>query len=404
MDKNELPFWSIVFINPKMAELKNRTPLMEHLGHTVEDRIILPAAYVVTIAYAEKDASKIKEKLTEIAGMFEGEVLSDRIAEHEWENRFKLMVVKRMGPSLVPAEVIVPLNNLGEVMSEIERKVNQPIVKEGVIIHKGREGKPEAVILGFIPSDQRRFSYNFVFGLVLTIIKIAERHGGRAYSTGLYFTKKAEDVLGSNRLERLKKFKKEVDRKGIFNPKKVLSSGIIGSLMKIVSIFEPLIRPFGNAVITQVGERYKKAIRGIPPDVAWYAYSCSQCGYCVDECDQFYGRGWESQSPRGKWYWLREYMENKVDWDQKMVDTIIACTTCELCNQRCSASLPIEPSWMKLRGKLIHEDGKMTFPPFEMMAAALTKEGNIWAGYRKNRDAWFPEELREKHGPNKKGQ
>ena len=195
-----------------------------------------------------------------------------------------------------------------------------------------------------------------------------------------------------------------MDRKGIFNPKKVLSSGIIGSLMKIVSIFEPLIRPFGNAVITQVGERYKKAIRGIPPDVAWYAYSCSQCGYCVDECDQFYGRGWESQSPRGKWYWLREYMENKVDWDQKMVDTIIACTTCELCNQRCSASLPIEPSWMKLRGKLIHEDGKMTFPPFEMMAAALTKEGNIWAGYRKNRDAWFPEELREKHGPNKKGQ
>ncbi|MFH2011613.1 MAG: FAD-binding and (Fe-S)-binding domain-containing protein [Pseudomonadota bacterium] len=402
MNKSELPFWSVVFINPKMAELKNRTPLKEHLGHTAEDRTILPAAYVVTVAYAEKDASKIKEGLTEITKMFEGEILPDRVADHEWENRFKLMVVKRLGPSLVPAEVIVPLESLGEVMSEIERKVNQPIVKEGVIIHKGRDGKPEAVILGFIPSDQRKFSYNFVFGLVLTIIKIAEKHGGRAYSTGLYFTKKAKDVLGTGRVTKLKRFKKEVDKKGILNPGKVLSSGIMGLLMKVVSIFEPLIRPFGNAVITQVGERYKKGIRGIPPDVAWYAYSCSQCGYCVDECDQFYGRGWESQSPRGKWYWLREYMENKVNWDQKMVDTIIACTTCELCNQRCSASLPIEPSWMKLRGKLIHEDGNMTFPPFEMMAAALVKEGNIWAGYRKNRDEWFPEELKEKHGPDKK--
>ena len=57
---------------------------------------------------------------------------------------------------------------------------------------------------------------------------------------------------------------------------------------------------------------------------------------------------------------------------------------------------------MKLRGKLVHEDKQMTFPPFEMMAAALRSEGNIWAGYRKNRTDWFPEELKEKHGPGKK--
>ena len=84
-------------------------------------------------------------------------------------------------------------------------------------------------------------------------------------------------------------------------------------------------------------------MKDIPADVAWYAYGCSQCGYCVEECDQFYGRGWESQSPRGKWYWLREYMEGREKWDQFMVDTILVCTTCELCNLRCSASLPIEP-------------------------------------------------------------
>jgi Fe-S oxidoreductase len=82
-----------------------------------------------------------------------------------------------------------------------------------------------------------------------------------------------------------------------------------------------------------------------------------------------------------------------------MVDTILVCTTCELCNIRCSAALPIEPSWMKLRGQLIHEEKRMTFPPFEMMAAASLKEGDIWAGYRKDRAAWFPEDLKEKHGP-----
>jgi len=401
--KSDLPIWSLVFINPKMAELKNRAPLLEHYGHPVEERILLPSAYIMTLAFRKKDNHTVTEKLPELLSACQGEILSDRIAQHEWENRFKLMVVKRLGPSLVPAEVVIPLSSLGDVMSEIEQKINQPLVKEGVIIRKGKNGAPEVVILGFIPSDQRKFSYNLVFSLVLTLMKIAKKHGGRPYATGLYFSKKADEILGEERKEKLRTFKEEIDPKGIMNPGKVLGKGLAGTALSVASFFEPLARLFGNYVITQLGERFpRRSVRGIPSDVAWYAYSCSQCGYCIDECDQFYARGWESQSPRGKWYWLRQYMEGKERWNQFMVDTILVCTTCELCNLRCSSVLPIEPSWMKLRGKLIEEDKKMTFPPFEMMAQALRSEGNIWAGYRKDRFSWFPEDLKQKHGPDRK--
>lgn len=395
----DLPIWSVIFINPRMAEMKNRAPGLTHLGHPVEKKVILPAAYIATITFKETDRDKIVPKLPEILKKCQGEILKQEIAEHEWENRFKLMVVKRLGPSLVPAEVVVPLDKLGDVMEEIEDKINQPVVKEGVIIKKGRDGKPEAVILGFIPSDQRKFSYNFVFGLVLSILKIAEKYGGRPYSSGLYFTKKLNQIMGKERADALKKFKKKVDPRKILNPDKVFGGKAVGKVLGLAGIFESFIRPLGNTVVTKVGEHPEKPIKGIPPDVAWYAYACSQCGYCLDECDQFFGRGWESQSPRGKWYWLRQYMEGKVEWDQFMVDTMLVCTTCEFCNLRCSAALPIEPSWMKLRGKLVHEDKQMTFPPFEMMAAALRAEGNIWAGYRKDRSSWFPENLKDKHGP-----
>ena len=398
----KLPIWSLIFINPRMAELKNRAPLREHYGRPVEERVLLPAAYVLTLAFRKKDHDAVMGKLPQMLKLCEAEILNGRIARHEWKERFKIMVVKRLGPSLVPAEVVIPLSSLGDVMTEIEHKVHQPVVKEGVIIREGSKGKPEVVILGFIPSDQRKFNYNFVFSLALTIIKIAEKNGGRAYATGLYFAKKAPAVLGKERAGRLREYKSRVDPRSILNPGKVIGNGLMGAFMGLASTFEPLIRPFGNRVIPQIGELPDKPVRGIPADVAWYAYGCSQCGYCVEECDQFYGRGWESQSPRGKWYWLREYMEGREKWDQFMAHTILACTTCELCNVRCSASLPIEPAWMKLRGLLIDEKKMMTIPPFEMMAAATRKQGDIWAGYRKNRDDWFPQDLKEKHGPGHK--
>ncbi len=138
----------------------------------------------------------------------------------------------------------------------------------------------------------------------------------------------------------------------MLNPGKVLGSGLLSKPSwpgRYVRAADPALRqPRDQPRSASVPP---SRCRDIPADVAWYAYACSQCGYCVDECDQFYGRGWESQSPRGKWYWLREYMEGREKWDQVMVDTILVCTTCELCNLRCSASLPIEPSWMKLRGQ-----------------------------------------------------
>jgi Fe-S oxidoreductase/FAD/FMN-containing dehydrogenase len=397
----DLPIWSMVYINPRMAEMKNRSPLREHNGHPAEERVLLPAAYILTLAYRAADKAAVAAALPGLVGSVQGEILPQRIAEHEWEHRFQLMIVKRLGPSLVPSEVVVPLEHLGAVMEEIERKVDQPVVKEGVIVRHGAHGRPEAIILGFIPSDQRRFDYNLVFGLVLTIIDIAEKHGGRPYSTGMYFASRADAILGAERVEALRDFKRQVDPRGVLNPGKVIASGALGKALSLAGAFEPLIRPFGNRVIAKAVAKpdSSESVRGIPADVALYAYSCSQCGYCIDQCDQFYGRGWESQSPRGKWFWLRELIEGRETWSQEMVDTFITCTTCEICDTRCSAVLPIEPSWMKLRGRLIEDDKRMTLPPFEMMSAALRDQGDIWAGYRENRAAWFPEDLWDKHGP-----
>ena len=398
-----LPLWSVVFISPKMAELKNQAPVREHNGHLAEEHVQLPHADIVTLAFRAADALAVQTALPQLAAAHGAQILSDTIARHEWAQRFKLMTIKRLGPSLVPAEVIVPLAGLANTVDEFTRKVGQPLVKEGVLLRQGAGGAPEVVILGFIPADQRKFSYNFVFGLALTILKIAERHGGRPYATGIYFTGKVGQVLGRDRVGRLRAFKAAVDPAGILNPGKVLNGGLIGAALRVANWFEPLIRRFGNAVTTEIGERashagarhpgrYRMVRLRLLDSAATVSTSATSSTAAAGRARVRAANGsgcastWRA-APSGISTWLTPSCPAPR----------ASCATC-VARPLCRSS----QSWMKLRGQLIQEQRRMTFPPFEMMSAALVDQGNIWAGYRKNRSAWFPDELKAKHGPEHK--
>jgi Fe-S oxidoreductase/FAD/FMN-containing dehydrogenase len=388
----KLPLWSVSFINPTMADVHNNLPPHIEHGHAVEEqRPTLPKGYLAILAAPELRRAAVDARLPGLIHDAGGRPVDGEIVAHEWENRFNLMHGKRLGPSTAPSEVVVPLPALAAALEGIEQRIALPMLMEGMV----DAANDEVTLLGFILHDERKFGFNFAFGLALSVLKVAKQNGGRAYATGLYFTNEAERVLGAGRVRRLREFKAQVDPGGLLNPGKVVDGKpLLSAFMGTAGAFEPVVRLFGNAAKSPIGERINgNGKRGIPADVAWYAYACSQCGYCVDECDQYYGRGWESQTPRGKWYFLRQYMEGKVDWDQKMVDTILACTTCELCHVRCCEDLPIEPSWLKLRGGLVHDEGRMTFPPFEIMRQSMRKEHNIWASYRADRPKWMPPEV-----------
>jgi len=389
MSDGKLPFWSVSFINPTMAHIRNNLPPhLEHGKVVQEERPILPEAYLAVFAAPESRRSVLGAQLESLVHAAGGKMLADEIVQDEWNNRFNLMHGKRLGPSVAPAEVVVPLDRLEPVLEGIAARIKLPMLIEAMV----DAADNEVTLLGLILHDERKFTFNFAFGLALSVLRVAKENGGRAYTTGLFFPNEAESVLGTERLSHMREFKREIDPQGLFNPDKVLSgSPLLTGFMGLAGAFEPVVRLFGNAAKSSIGERLEaQGRRGIPDDVAWYAYACTQCGYCVDTCDQYYGRGWESQTPRGKWYFLRRYMEGKVDWEQKMVDSILACTTCELCDVRCCEDLPIEPSWLKLRGELIHDEDRLTFPPFEIMRQSLRKENNIWAGYRVDRPRWMP--------------
>ena len=304
--KARVPVWSVNFINPKMAALKNIVPPRHLHDEEHHDPPQIPEKYIAIFVYPESRAAEVEPALRE---QVNGDWLDDEIAAHEWEDRFNLMKVKRLGPSIIPTEVLIPLDKLAEGLSEIETAIKHDLVLEGMLVG-GADRPVETILLGFMPHDGRSFGFNIAYAASLSAVKIAKKHGGRGYTTGLYFAGEAERVLGGERLARLKAHKQRVDPHDIMNPGKVFLNGVgvtrrVSWLMGLAQTFEPLIRPFANLPRIQPGERIgERDVKGIPADVAWYAHSCSQCGFCVSDCAQFYGRGWESQSPRGKFYFL----------------------------------------------------------------------------------------------------
>ncbi|HML26716.1 MAG TPA: FAD-binding oxidoreductase, partial [Methanomethylovorans sp.] len=142
--ERKVALWSVSFINPEWAQMKNRAPPKTHYGEPVEEhRPELPNAYICNFAYpGSRDVSALKG-IIKVAG---GEILPDEIAKHETEEWFRSMKVKRLGPSFIPAEVIVPVSSIGKVFDEINKKIGLTVLVEGMVA-KG----DEAVLLCFMP-------------------------------------------------------------------------------------------------------------------------------------------------------------------------------------------------------------------------------------------------------------
>ncbi|MDF1541620.1 MAG: FAD-binding oxidoreductase [Anaerosomatales bacterium] len=198
VSRAELPLWSVTFLNPASVSLKKQLP--HRHGHPYEEahphvEPQLPESYLAVVAYPESRMPEIDERLEEIVRIHGGIDLGPEAAEHEWEMRFSPIRLKRIGPSLVPTEVVVPLESLADVLAEIDARIRQPFILEGMHAKGDR-----IVLLGFIPHDERLFAFNLAFALSLSVIRIAKQHGGSAYSTGLYFRREAQSVLGPERV------------------------------------------------------------------------------------------------------------------------------------------------------------------------------------------------------------
>lgn len=198
--------------------------------------------YISMIVYEEdSDLDKNVMRLKEIVAQNKGKILDREIAETEWRERFYPMRLKRLGPSLVPSEVYIPLSNLKDFILRLRKKSKKERLGiEGIVSSDG-----QAVVMTFFLDDERKqISFLMGFYRSFEVVTTATEFGGSVYGIGIWLAKFAEQLFGKEQLAELKTLKKNLDPENIMNPKKIfnVSTRFGMPLSPLLSLSVPFLR------------------------------------------------------------------------------------------------------------------------------------------------------------------
>jgi FAD/FMN-containing dehydrogenase len=150
--------------------------------------------------------------------MYHATLESEEIAHHEWDERFYPMRIKRLGPSLAPSEVYVPLNRMDDFIDHCNQHFKgERMAIEGAVNHQGEV----AVLTWFLDDERRRIPFLFGWYRSLDVINIGIKNSGRAYSIGMWNVVHSRKFYGKEEYTKMSKLKQKTDSKGYLNSHKV---------------------------------------------------------------------------------------------------------------------------------------------------------------------------------------
>lgn len=403
--EKKLPLWEVGYRDPLHVQLTHEaveTQAKRLPVHREVNELRLPQdKFIGMFVYPESRGGKVRDELLSVVAAHGGEVLDEKLARFEWDERFYPIRLKALGPSLIPSEVNVPTDKLSRLIQETRGKTKE-FAFYGTLTNNGSQ----AAVLTYALDDERRRGFPLAYATSFALIKAAQRLGGRPYTIGMYFTDSAELLLGKDKLLKIYQFKKKVDPKHIMNPGKVFPRSLdkssplrLNLMLRLARSQTGLIRAvdrfFGGKPLGEVID-HRTTLGKLPfgKEIAWDAFACANCGYCRTKCTEFSAIGWESSSPRGKFHFLREYIKGKVKLDERMAEIFFVCTTCGHCNELCQVKLYIDEQWTLSARPMAWQEGSN--PPLVSQVAAsnILVKHNPSGMPQDRRMAWIPPGLK----------
>ena len=299
---------------------------------------------VLTAFTEEKQANEFKTYLDE-----QGMTMADEAsANHLWSERFLPMSIKNLGPSLLAAEVILPLDQV----PSYQENISQWGKHVGVTLYPAAHliNADQVLFLALMTSDNRKAIFYVDLLLVPMMVRLAVQfYQGKPYGLGIWNTPFLRDLYPDEERKRLTEFKKKVDPKGILNPGKFFQvSGKLGPLQKLIfqsDIFNLELSASQWLLFKLFSVIPEKTLRRKVPvvpqgleQISKDVLSCAQCGACVSRCPAYRAGGDETFTARGKLLTIKRALEtNQLELSKVL--PLYFCLHCGRCDEECQVHL-----------------------------------------------------------------
>jgi len=378
MSREQVSVWNMSLATPAFTALKQKA--LEHY--------VLPEdEYLVTMVFPKPRRSAVESRIKALTTQHNGKIMREKLAVEEWQDKFYPMRFKKLGPTLVASEVVVPINQVAAFVGEVERKYKGEFAMEGTMVGPGHIS-----ILGFMLSDERKLGFPLAYACALDVIDAGEKLGGKVFSVGMYFTDRAKTFYGDKGLQQIWDYKQSIDPDGIMNPGKIIPPALdkqsptktLSTAMKVANAGSGLIGLAGRLLTKwQKGEFDSPLDEELTDDT----FACAMCGYCRNVCTVFDAVPWESNSPRGKYFILNQYIKGKIPMDDEVGRALYPCTTCKKCDTVCQVRSHNAHHWMALRFEF--SKNKLHNTGLEIIRNNVLNTGNFWGVPAEERLKWL---------------
>jgi len=278
------------------------------------------------------------------------------VASYLWNERLFGMKSKRLGPSILASEVIIPTTSAAAFIAKA-KKIGGHFGVE-IFVDSYIVDARKALVMATFLCDSRKKKYYINLPLVSTLTKAAVALGAEPYGLGLWNAAFVRNRYSKAELRDLKAYKAQVDPNNVLNPGKFFSLGSKGmaALMFFgrMSLDNPMAPVIGKVATTLLGKNEK--IDNLDYELSMHA--CAKCGNCMAVCPAYLVTQNEAVTAKGKIALAKKLLAGESVTREEAVNAFM-CMHCKACEEICQTNLELMMLWDALEKRL---EGQFGWP------------------------------------------
>jgi FAD/FMN-containing dehydrogenase/ferredoxin len=322
------------------------------------------------------DAEEDKKFLTVIEQNDKVEEAPRYVASYLWNERLFGMKAKRLGPTILASESIIPIASAAgfiEKAKKLGANFGVEIFIDSYII----DAKTALIMTNFL-CDSRKFKYYIDLPLTMMLTKTAVSMGAEPYGLGIWNAGFINSLYNNEKKHNLLAYKTKIDPNNIMNPGKffgikskffnipaiVFRPSIFGFSVKMLILLSPVI---GKIATLLMGKDEK--IDSL--DFELTTHACAKCGNCIAVCPAYLVTGNEEVTAKGKIALAKKLIEGRPVTREE-AENVFMCMHCKACEEICQTNLELMMLWDALEKRIEGQFGR----PEEKISEFLKRVDN----------------------------